>query len=69
MKYLLLILLSSCGALELSGNVTITHKVDVMTDYFIAYCEDLYPNNKELQKECVDEEIINFIRLLEGSSK
>lgn len=71
MKYILLALLTGCG-IDLSGTqtvtgeVTVTYKIDLMTKYFEVYCKDLFPDSEQLQTECVSKEVVKFIKLIEG---
>jgi hypothetical protein len=65
MKYLLILaMLTGCGV-KLSGDVTVTHKIDLAADWFKQYCAELYPENELAQAKCVNEMMITFIKSLE----
>lgn len=70
MKHLALLLaLSACGGdYIVSGNVTVTHKVDLASDWFIAYCKDLHPSSEALQNECVADLMADFLDAMSGVS-
>ena len=63
MKYLLLLALSACGGdYVVSGNVTVTHQIDLASESFLTYCQDEFPNDTVKQEECVAELTANFIK-------
>jgi hypothetical protein len=68
MKQLLsLLLLSACGGDYIaSGNITVTHKIEISSEQFEAYCEDLYPNNKTAQVTCVNDLVSGFLDSFKG---
>lgn len=67
MKYLLLALLTSCGGdYVLSGNATITHKVELDLDAIEGYCNTAYPDDEEAYQKCVQELTQAFIKSLEN---
>jgi hypothetical protein len=70
MKYLLLLLmLGACGGdYIVSGEVTVTHKVDLASEWFIAYCKDLHPTSEALQNECVTDLMADFLDAMSGGS-
>lgn len=68
--FLISLLLSGCGggAYVVSGSVEVNHNInlDIVEEYFIRYCQDLYPFDVWKQQECVDLEMVNFIKMLEN---
>ena len=67
MKYLLLLSLVACGGeYTVTGNVTVTHKIDLAIDSFTAYCEEEHPNDAVKQEECIAELTANFIKTIGG---
>jgi hypothetical protein len=72
MKYLLLLGLVSCGALEVrhTGNPTVTHKVELdpymLMKGFTDYCESIV--EKEEVDDCINKQLGNFFRVLISTS-
>jgi hypothetical protein len=63
----LLLALGACGSdntLDVSGEVTVTHRIEIAVEYFKEYCELKYPESKLEQAECINENLIKFMELL-----
>ncbi len=58
--------LSACG-IEVSGAVDVNLNIESIRQYFVEYCKDEYPDNEQLQKECVDYQVAQFLAILSGS--
>lgn len=66
----LLLTLSACGGgYNVSGEVTVTHKVDLASEWFIAYCKDLHPIDEVKQNECVTNLMADFLDAMTGGSQ
>jgi len=59
----LLLVLAACGdqRIDVRGNVTVTHRIEIATDLFVDYCTELYPNDKNAQSECVSQMVSDFL--------
>ncbi len=65
----LLLALSACGGdYIVSGEVTVTHKVALASEWFIAYCKDLHPIDEAKQNECVTNLMADFLDAMSGGS-
>jgi hypothetical protein len=68
MKYALLLLaLVACGSdntLEVSGEVTVTHRIELAIEYFDEYCKLKYPNSEIEKADCVNDNLMKFMELL-----
>jgi hypothetical protein len=72
MKYaLMLLMLAACGdsSYVVSGNVTVTHKIDLAVEWFETYCAEMYPEDEEGRDYCIETLTMDFIKTLAGSGK
>lgn len=67
MKYLLLLSLIGCSIKgNVSGDVTVHHRIDINMDQLKQYCDSKFPDSETLARECLAEEAKRMIDFIEG---